>query len=66
MIYLQRPYIILNKCDNTPGCPVIEACPQDIFHYDYNVKKLLLNDSEPLPPNQKQDLKGASITSHIP
>jgi len=46
VIYLQRPYIILNKCDNTPGCPVIEACPQDIFHYDYNVKKLLLNDNK--------------------
>src|SRR6056297_3360423 len=41
-----RPYIILNKCDNTPGCPVINVCPKDIFYYDYDVKKLLLNDNE--------------------
>jgi NAD-dependent dihydropyrimidine dehydrogenase PreA subunit len=40
---MKRPYIILNNCDNTPGCPVIEACPKDIFYYDYNIKKLLLN-----------------------
>jgi NAD-dependent dihydropyrimidine dehydrogenase PreA subunit len=43
---LQRPYIILNACDNTPGCPVIEACPQDIFHYNFNIKKLLLNQNQ--------------------
>ncbi len=43
---MKRPYIILNNCDNTPGCPVIEACPQDIFHYDYNINKLLLNDNK--------------------
>ena len=40
-----RPYIILNKCDNTPGCPVINVCPKDIFYYDYDVKKLLLNNN---------------------
>ncbi len=43
---MQRPYIILNACDNTPGCPVIEICPQDIFHYDFNIKKLLLNQNQ--------------------
>src|SRR6056297_1805904 len=43
---MKRPYIILNNCDNTPGCPVIEACPQDIFHYDFEVNKLLLNDNK--------------------
>ncbi len=40
-----RPYIILNNCDNTPGCPVINACPKDIFYFDYDVKKLLLNNN---------------------
>ena len=43
---MKRPYIILNKCDNTPGCPVINVCPNDIFYYDYDVKKLLLNDNK--------------------
>ena len=43
---MQRPYIILNACDNTPGCPVIESCPQDIFHYNFNIKKLLLNQNQ--------------------
>lgn len=43
---MKRPYIILNNCDNTPGCPVINACPKDIFYYDYDVKKLLLNDNK--------------------
>jgi len=43
---LKRPYIILNNCDNTPGCPVIEACPKDIFYYDYDIKKLLLNENK--------------------
>lgn len=42
---MKRPYIILNNCDNTPGCPVIEACPKDIFYYDYDINKLLLNDN---------------------
>ena len=40
-----RPYIILNNCDNTPGCPVINACPKDIFYFEYDVKKLLLNNN---------------------
>lgn len=43
---MKRPYIILNNCDNTPGCPVIEACPKDIFYYDYDIKKLLLNENK--------------------
>lgn len=43
---MKRPYIILNNCDNTPGCPVIPACPNDIFYYDYDIDKLLLNDNK--------------------
>lgn len=43
---LMKPYIILNRCDNTPGCPVIEACPKNLFYFDYDVKKLLLNENK--------------------
>lgn len=42
---MKRPYIILNKCDNTPGCPIIQVCPKDIFYYDYDVGKILLNEN---------------------
>lgn len=41
-----RPYIKLDACDNTPGCPVINACPGRVFHYNYNLKKLLVNDND--------------------
>ncbi|BDU49851.1 4Fe-4S dicluster domain-containing protein [Haliovirga abyssi] len=38
------PYIIIRNCDNTPGCPVIEACPKRLFYYDFKLKKLLLEN----------------------